>query len=186
MMTEATLHRDGNWSSSRLHTDANPTTLPDRLLRTVYDSLYLNNNGNLTMGQPLSQFTPRSLNQIDVPMIAPFWADVDTRIGPVVTYGNGSVNGHAAFGVNWLGVGCFNDISSVANYFQVLLINRSDLGPNAFDIEFNYGPITWDSGQASGGNGSASTGRLLGPATPAASASPMSFQGQALTGASSV
>ncbi len=130
-----------------------PLPFPIDYYGTVYDSLYLNNNGNLTMGQPLSQFTPRSLNQIDVPMIAPFWADVDTRIGPVVTYGNGSVNGHAAFGVNWLGVGCFNDISSVANYFQVLLINRSDLGPNAFDIEFNYGPITWDSGQASGGNG---------------------------------
>jgi hypothetical protein len=86
-------------------------------------------------------------------MIAPFWADVDTRTGPVVTYGYGTVDGHTAFGVNWLGVGCYNENTSVANYFQVLLINRSDVGPNDFDIEFNYGPITWDSGQASGGNG---------------------------------
>ena len=132
-----------------------PVTLPFPIdyYGTVYTSVYINNNGNLTMGQPLSQFTPQSLNQISAPMIAPFWADVDTRTGPVVTYGYGTVDGHTAFGVNWLGVGCYNENTSVANYFQVLLINRSDLGQNDFDIEFNYGPITWDSGEASGGNG---------------------------------
>src|SRR5579863_339182 len=44
-----------------------------------YSSIYLNNNGNLTFGQPLSEYTPESLNQLNIPMIAPFWSDVDTR-----------------------------------------------------------------------------------------------------------
>ena len=119
----------------------------------TYTSLYINNNGNLTMGEPDGQYTPESLSQVTVPMIAPFWANVDTRVGPVVTYGYDMVNNNYAFGVNWLGVGCYNQIESVADYFQVLLISRPDQGVGDFDIEFNYGPINWDSGQASGGNG---------------------------------
>ena len=75
---------------------------------TKYSSVYLNNNGNLTFGAPLSTYTPESLNQISVPMIAPFWADVDTRVGPLVTYGDGTIGGHIAFGVNCLNVGCFS------------------------------------------------------------------------------
>jgi GDSL-like Lipase/Acylhydrolase family/Bacterial Ig-like domain (group 3)/Putative Ig domain len=132
-----------------------PITLPFpvNFYGNVYSSLYLNNNGNLSFGQPVSEYTPQSLNQIDVPMIAPFWADVDTRTGPVVTFGYGTVNGHAAFGVNWLNVGCYSENDSVTDSFQVLLIDRSDLGYGDWQIEFNYGPINWDSGQASGGNG---------------------------------
>ena len=118
----------------------------------AYSTLYLNNNGNLTFGQPLGQYTPQSLNQIDLPMIAPFWADVDTRTGPTVTFGYGNVDGHAAFGVNWLGVGCYDQNSGVTDSFQLLLIDRPDLGSGQWQIEFNYGPINWDSGQASGGD----------------------------------
>lgn len=118
----------------------------------TYSQLYVNNNGNLTFGASDSNYTPQSLNQIGLPMIAPFWADVDTRNSPPVRYGYGTVNGHPAFAANWLGVGCYSEISSVANYFQVVLISRSELGYGKFDIEFNYGPIAWDSGQASGGD----------------------------------
>jgi lysophospholipase L1-like esterase len=119
---------------------------------TNYSSVYLNNNGNLTFGSSLSQYTPQSLNQIAVPMIAPFWSDVDTRVGPEVTFGDGTIGGHIAFGVNWLNVGCYNENASVTDTFQVLLIQRPDRGVNDWDIEFNYGPLTWDSGQASGGD----------------------------------
>jgi hypothetical protein len=118
----------------------------------TYSSLYVNNNGNVTFGSPLSAYTPQPLSQISLPMIAPFWADVDTRVGNVVTYGAGTVNGKAAFGVNWIGVGCFNANNSVQNTFQLILIDESKSGPGNFDIEFNYGTIQWDSGQASGGD----------------------------------
>jgi len=120
---------------------------------TTYNSIYVNNNGNVTFGSPVSQYTPEPLDQISVPMIAPFWADVDTRVGNVVTYGTGTVNGKKAFGVNWPGVGCYDENDTVTDTFQLILIDQSHTGPGNFDIEFNYGNIQWDSGQASGGNG---------------------------------
>ena len=136
--------------------DCTPTEIPLPFPVTFYgeeySSVYLNNNGNLTFGDPLSQFTPESLNQIDVPMIAPFWSDVDTRSGPTVTFGYGTVDDHEAFGVNWLNVGCFDENDDVDDSFQVVLIDRPDLGTDDWQIEFNYGPLTWDSGQASGGD----------------------------------
>jgi hypothetical protein len=120
---------------------------------TYYQALYINNNGNLTFGEPLSQYTPQSLNQLGLPMIAPFWSDVDTRSGNQVTYGYQKVNGHWALGVDYVNVGCFSEIDTVTNAFQVVLIDRSDIGPGDWQIEYNYGPLTWDSGEASGGNG---------------------------------
>ena len=122
---------------------------------TTYTSIYINNNGNLTFGGPLGTYTPAGLTtEQGVAIIAPFWADVDTRTGNTVTFGTGTINGHQAFGVNWPGVGCYSENTSVLDNFQVLLINRSDIAPGAFDIEFNYKQIQWDSGQASGGNSS--------------------------------
>ena len=45
----------------------------------TFKRVYVNNNGNLTFSQSLSQFTPNGLAQgVGVPMIAPFFADVDT------------------------------------------------------------------------------------------------------------
>jgi len=125
---------------------------------TNYNQLYVNNNGNLTFGAPLATYTPYPLSDAGQPIIAPFFADVDTRTGNVVTFGTGSVNGHPAFGVNWPGVGCYSENTSVLDNFQVLLIDRSDIAPGDFDVEFNYGQIQWDSGQASGGNSSCQGG----------------------------
>ena len=136
--------------------DCAPTAIslpfPVNFYGQTYESLYVNNNGNLTFNGPLSDYTPQSLNQISVPMIAPFWADVDTRVGQTVTYGYQTVDGHLTLGVDYENVGCFSEIDSVTNTFQVLLIDRSDLGAGDWQIEFNYGPLTWDSGQASGGD----------------------------------
>lgn len=85
-------------------------------------------------------------------IITPFFADVDTRVGNVVTYGPGAVDGRPAFGATWPGVGCFSTNISVLNFFEVLLIDRSDIAPGDFDIEFNYDSIQWETGQASGGS----------------------------------
>ena len=117
-----------------------------------YTSIFVNNNGNVTFGQALGDYTPQSLDRLGVPIIAPFWADVDTRGGNPVTFGTGAVNGHQTFGVNWLSVGCYSEIETTHNSFQLLLISRADLGPGNFDIEFNYGAIHWETGQASGGD----------------------------------
>ena len=119
---------------------------------TDYSSLFVNNNGNVTFDSPLGDFTPFDLNSTGRVIIAPFFADVDTRAGDVLTYGTGTVDGHPAFGVTWPGVGCFSQITKVLNFFQVLLIDRSDVAPGDFDIEFNYDSIQWEAGEANGGN----------------------------------
>jgi uncharacterized protein (TIGR03437 family) len=120
----------------------------------VFSDAWVNNNGNITFGGPLSTFTPEGLRASPLRIIAPFWADVDTR-GPgsaLVTYGTDTVNGHAAFGVNWVDVGYFASHDDKLNSFQLVLIDRADLGPGNFDIEFNYNRILWETGDASGGS----------------------------------
>jgi uncharacterized repeat protein (TIGR01451 family) len=125
---------------------------PVHFFSGTFNQLFLNNNGNVTFDAALSTFTPFDLSTAGRVIIAPFFADVDTRTGNVVTYGTGTVNGHSAWGVNWPGVGCYNQNTSVLNYFQMILINRSDVAAGDFDIEFNYDQIQWDSGQASNGD----------------------------------
>lgn len=119
-----------------------------------YTQLYVNNNGNVTFDGPLSSFTPFGIATGVQPIIAPFFADVDTRHrdSGVVTYGRGTYQGQAAFGVNWTNVGYYNAAANRLNSFQLLLVDRSDLGQGNADFYFNYDRILWESGAASGGS----------------------------------
>ncbi len=112
---------------------------------TTYSSLYVNNNGNLTFNGSLSTFTPFDLGTTTTPIIAPFFADVDTRGTGTLTYGQGTVGGNNAFGATWNAVGYWSQNVNPTNTFQVILIDRSDIGTGDFDIEFNYDQIGWDS-----------------------------------------
>jgi hypothetical protein len=125
---------------------------------TSYNSLALNNNGNVTFDGDLGEFTPFNLFTAGHVIIAPFFADVDTRVGNVVQYGESTVDGHDAWGATWPGVGCFSENTTVLNYFQLVLIDRSDIEAGDFDIEFNYDQIQWDAGQASGGDANCTNG----------------------------
>lgn len=113
-----------------------------------YDATYVNNNGNLTFEAPLEDFVPFDLTQAPDPIVAPFFADVDTREGSVARYGTGTVDGRPAFGATWPGVGCYSRVTSVRNAFQAIVVDRSDVADGAFDIELNYDQIQWDQGQA--------------------------------------
>jgi hypothetical protein len=100
---------------------------------------------------------PESFDTIDHEIIAPFYADVDTRFNSnPVTFGVAEVDGNAAFGVNWVSVNCYYPEwrANTLNSFQLVLIDRSDTGEGNFDIEFNYDQIVWETGQSSatGGN----------------------------------
>ena len=114
---------------------------------------YVNNNGNITFDSALATYTPFGLDKTQREIIAPFFADVDTRnpASNVVTYGQDTVNGHKAFGANYINVGYFASHADKLNSFQVVLVDRSDVGPGDFDIEFNYARILWETGDASGG-----------------------------------
>jgi hypothetical protein len=117
---------------------------------------WVNNNGNITFDGPRSTFTPLPLRNLGFSLIAPFWADVDTRPGgsDLVTYSYGSetINGRLAFGVNWVNVGYFSFHDDKLNSFQLVLVTRPDTGTNNFDIEFNYNKVLWETGDASGGS----------------------------------
>jgi hypothetical protein len=120
-----------------------------------YSQLYVNNNGNVTFDAPLATFTPFDLLSTSRVIVAPFFADVDTRnAGLPVTYGTGMVGSFDAFGVNWLDVDYFasSPDHTNRNFFQLVLIDRSDIAAGDFDIEFNYEQIEWETGTASGGN----------------------------------
>lgn len=123
-------------------------------LGTTASSVFVNNNGNVTFGSALGGFIPDGLETgVGVPIIAPFFADVDTT-GPgsgVTTYGNLSVNGRTAFAVDWINVGFYPGQTDKLNSFQLLLIDRSDTGAGNFDIEFNYDRIRWEAGSLDGG-----------------------------------
>ena len=153
------------------------------------DAVYVNNNGNVTFGGPLSAFTPFNLLQTNQLIIAPFFADVDTsEAGSEVTFGTGSFEGKPAFGVNWIDVDYFSSSTSHSNRnsFQLILVSRSDRGSGDFDIVFNYDRIQWETGQASGsdanglGGNSARAGYAIGAGAPG---SAFELAGSAINGA---
>jgi hypothetical protein len=117
--------------------------------------LYVNNNGNVTFDDDLSTFTPFDLTSTGRQIIAPFFADVDTRnAGDPVTYGTGLYDGRDAFGVNWVNVDYFfsSTAHSNRNSFQLILVDRSDVSAGDFDFIFNYDQIQWETGTASSGD----------------------------------
>ncbi len=123
-----------------------------------YTQLYVNNNGNVTFDGPLSQYTPDALDGAQTkPIIAPFFADVDTRDveeSDIVTYGQ-SPNGNQ-FCVNWVDVEPYvaTEVSGRLNSFQLLLTKREGVAGRSagdFDITYNYDQIQWDTGSASHG-----------------------------------
>lgn len=144
----------GNTDDGSLHVEDIGFTL--RFFGYMGTGVWVNNNGNMTFGmtfeEMLEAYSPIPLHQVEQRILAPYFADVDTRESQQVTYGAGVVDGRAAFGVNWLGVGYFDSYwstpDSPLNYFQLILIDR---GLGDFDFEFNYAALGWDAGDADGG-----------------------------------
>ncbi len=124
-------------------------------LGTLYSSCYVNNNGNITFDESLEEYTPGSLEYVNRVIMAPFWADVDTRnlSSNVTSFSapDGYVSDKSAFGVTYQNVGYFDVRGDKLNSFQMILINRQDTGINNFDLEFNYNKIIWETGDRSGG-----------------------------------
>lgn len=122
---------------------------------STYGSLYVNNNGNVTFDGPLGTYTPFNLLSTTQVIIAPFFADVDTRGSgsSVVTYGATTYGGRTAFCVDWVGVGYYSGGTDKLNDVQLVLVDRSDVGAGDFDVIMNFGRVQWEAGSASGGSG---------------------------------
>ncbi|WP_139792667.1 nidogen-like domain-containing protein [Pseudophaeobacter leonis] len=111
-----------------------------------YDAseIYVNTNGNITFGTGLSQYTPSGISAGSTPLIAAFWADVDTRAGAPIYV---DVDAEAdVVTITWDNVGFFSEHATPSNSFQMQLFDR---GEGDFDIVFRYEDINWSSGDAS-------------------------------------
>jgi|GEM_PF-2487406 len=130
-----------------------PLGFPLRFGGQRYTSVFVNNNGNLTFGAALVSPSGSLISQRRR-IIAPFFADVDTRGAgsDLVYYGTARVGGRRAFIALYQNVGYYKKHSNKLNSFQVVLIEHGPRGSGDFDIEFNYSRIRWESGNASGGN----------------------------------
>lgn len=129
---------------------------------TEFTSIYINNNGNITFGSASGVYTPTGFPYNNYPMLAPFWADVDTR--PV---NSGKVYYHIDTNrviVIWDNVGYYNSQSDKLNRFELIITNASDsligLGNN---VAFSYSDMQWTTGSASNGvNGFGGTPATVG------------------------
>ena len=121
---------------------------------TNYTSIFVNTNGNVTFGGSLSTFTPTAIGVStgDRDIIAPFWADVDTRGTDVVeknVFWDFNTD-RDSFVVTWNDVGYFSQQQDKENTFQLEL---SDSGSGNVQIVFRYEDMNWTTGSASGGSG---------------------------------
>lgn len=115
----------------------------------LYNSVYVNNNGNISFVQAFGTYSATGFPNNTHRMVAPFWADVDTR-------GNGGDVRYkvtpTAMYVNWVGVGYFNQQTDKRNWFQLIITNGDDpvigIGKN---VSFCYKDMQWTTGSASGG-----------------------------------
>ena len=120
-----------------------------------YDAsqIFVNTNGNITFGSGLSQYTPSGISAGTTPLIAAFWADVDTRAGEPIYV---DVDAEAdVVTITWENVGFYSHHAEPSNSFQMQLFDR---GGGDFDIVFRYEDINWSAGTASGGNGDTGLG----------------------------
>ncbi len=114
-----------------------------------FTDVYVNRNGNLTFGNALSTFTPSEMASLGFPMLAPYFADVDTRPAD-----GGEVYWHLdadnrVFTVTWEEVGVFSMNTDKKATFQLQLYERNQ-GSGDFDIVFRYEKVEWTVGTASG------------------------------------
>lgn len=123
----------------------------------TFSSLFINNNGNVTFNARRSTFTPFGFPFPNNTMIAPYFADVDTRCstcGAVYVAEGQTNNPNDTVVVTWHDVGYFSNHGAPnTNDFQLVLRDRSDTGAGNFDIDFRYNRLLWTTGDASGGSG---------------------------------
>ena len=133
-----------------------------KLFGQTYDGFYINNNGNITFEAPMSTFTPFAITGDTAnPMIAPFFADIDTRGGEVTPSAGGTSTGsnlvwydfdqaNGVITITWDDVGYYGSHTDHTDAFQLRIFNQGD---GNFSFEFRYENMDWTTGDASGGSG---------------------------------
>ena len=98
----------------------------------VYHYIQVNNNGVISFNAPVSAYTPLPFPLDNGPLIAPFWADVDTTLPD--GYVPGTPRGHVWYRVT----SELSSVLSVREYVQQYFESDTDFIPNEILI------ATWD------------------------------------------
>lgn len=151
-----------------------------------YTQFYANNNGNISFTGGISAYTPSGPQGQNMPIISPYFADVDTRsLTSGLMYLNNSIANQII--VTWDQVGYYNSHGDKLNSFQLVLRGPDYTIPaGEGQIGFFWKTMDWETGDASGGSGGfggtqAAVGFGLGDGTNG-----QILQGSTLAGISSV
>ncbi|MBV6404026.1 MAG: gliding motility-associated C-terminal domain-containing protein [Flavobacteriales bacterium] len=121
----------------------------------LYSTLFINNNGNVSFQSPYPTYSASAFPNADFIMVAPFWADVDTRGDDGMGLNGGQVLYKVtptALYVNWVDVGYYNSETDKKCTFQLIITDGNDpvigVGRN---VSFCYKDMDWTTGAASQG-----------------------------------
>ena len=137
-----------------------PLQFPFCFYGTSQTDMYINNNGNISFGASYGTFSSNPFPDATYVMVAPFWADVDTRGTGEVWY---KVTPTYAI-IRWHNVGYFSSQTDKINDFQLIITDGNDpIIPGGNNIAFCYGDMQWTTGSASSGvNGFGGTPATVG------------------------
>ena len=139
-------YRNDDWSSDTIHLPFNFCFYGDTITE-----VFINNNGNVSIGSAYATFTANSFPDPTYAMVAPLWSDVDTRdsvLSGIVYY---KLTQHHLI-VQWDHVGYFNTHADKTNTYQLIISDgASGLLPEQKNVGFCYQDMQWTTGDASGG-----------------------------------
>ncbi len=125
----------------------------------LFTSTFINNNGNVSFGSPFFNFTASGFPIGTFPMVAAFWADVDTRgAGSGLVYqkiydSNADTLADTLV-VTYDRVGYYAGHDNLLSTFQLAISDGTNpdmgLGNN---VCFSWDNMCWTTGDASGGSG---------------------------------
>lgn len=120
---------------------------------TNYTQFWANNNGNISFTGGIAAFTPTGPQGATVPVISPFFADVDTRNSASgVMHVRTDIPNEII--VTWSQVGYYSSNADKLDNFQLVLRGPGFAIPSGEgQIGFFYTNMQWEVGDASGGSG---------------------------------
>lgn len=124
-----------------------------RFCDSVYNKAWINTNGNLTFHGPYSTYSPTGFPIAGVPMVAAFWADIDTRNLNCGQIWYKLTPNYLI--VTWERTGYYNQHCDKTVSFNLVISDGTLAGGLGVGntIGFRYGDMQFTTGDASGGSG---------------------------------
>lgn len=119
-----------------------------------HSTVFINTNGNISFNTYYSQFTANPFPDASYNMIAPFWADVDTRDFATMASNIYYKITPTTLIVKWENVGYYNGHFDKHNTFQLIITDGTDpILPVGKNVGFCYGNMEWTTGDVTGAAG---------------------------------